>query len=1190
MAAEIVLQKTRASTIASIIADIKDISTMDLAIVEKTRDLLKATWARFDAENERILSSCRETAMDLPYFKTERYEATMRSYLAGISILNQSFTDWRPFEDLFSSLVKDNPDISQVEKMHYLRSSLEGDAGKVISNLKLSADAFEAAWKRLVGRLDNKRLLALAQVKTQLELPPVKPMTSHGLHQIVNIVESSLSAIEALGCPVEQWGPIVLQRASSSLDVRTRKEWEHHLGASTEIPPYQRLLSFISASARALEHIESHKDHEKQISSRTSRAQRPSPTRSYAKVLNLGPQTSQRPDAAVLSRLLPSVRQSQSEGQGGGRNGSEAVLQLPRKAQCSAVPKHEEVQHLWGAAPHAYPPRTPRHLNQATGISGAVEVVESNLKHYDVIPEAAFIIQHALIVRCPVSSAISSEVPAKKSSPQQSSPHHKSSPPSSSHRSPSRSSSNTKATSHQGVGRTSQYPRSHLKSILKSSISSLSKSSLSSSSKSSQKVNRVRFSSPISDCDRSSHSSLSSCSRALVLLATCKAFAISNKGVPTLIRLLIDPGSEITLVSSKLVAKLNLKRHPGSIPIQGVGTTSPGATQGQESLILQSTYSSSQVNLKALILPKITSQVPSSAISEPNWPHLRPLRLAEPDFLTPNHIDILIGADNLRWVMKSSRLIMAGDSEPIAFHTRFGWAVLDATSSPHQSNSPISCYVISNKSLNETLTKFWVQEEDSSCPTPSLSLAESECEKHFVDTHSRLPTAMDLATAEETPSFLKATWEKFDAGNETIHQSSRETAIEHPYFKEGRNLRQGHKSKYNLGHLYPTSTCQNSQGPSLTIEDLFSSMVKNNPDISQVEKMHYLHSILEGEAAKVFTNLKLSADPFKIAWKRLAARAAVISTASTEAADISTASQAADILTATSHAEDISRAIAALYPGPLQQLLLLQVAALSCLLPPVQQHQPEGQSGGCSGSKTVLQFHREAQCSTVPEHEEVQHLWRAASYAHPSRAPHQLNQAKGISGAVKVVESQRCHLRSCHHHPERPHCQMLLLISHLVGSLLKKGHLTNSHLILDNPPHPLPHHLEPLLPTKSHLHRRLLAKNHLHRRLLITSHLHLRHLIIHPLVPLLTPKPPHIEMYGWAVLGATFSPHQSNFPISFHAISNESLNDTLTKFWVQEEVSACSTSSLTRRVHQIHRRVLLKMARNLWTLISTSLC
>ncbi|KAI4476608.1 hypothetical protein M0802_014850 [Mischocyttarus mexicanus] len=151
--------------------------------------------------------------------------------------------------------------------LRYLRSSLEREAAKVITNLKLSAESFEIAWKRLVVRFDNKRLLVSAQVERLLDLPTVKPRTSHGLHRIGNIVESSLSAIEALGCSVEHWGPIVLQRASSALDARTREDWEHHLGASTEIPPYQRLLSFISAAARALDHIEGHKTHEEQQTS-----------------------------------------------------------------------------------------------------------------------------------------------------------------------------------------------------------------------------------------------------------------------------------------------------------------------------------------------------------------------------------------------------------------------------------------------------------------------------------------------------------------------------------------------------------------------------------------------------------------------------------------------------------------------------------------------------------------------------------------------------------------------------------------------------------------------------------------------------------------------------------------------------------------------------------------------------------
>ncbi|KAI4476777.1 hypothetical protein M0802_014823 [Mischocyttarus mexicanus] len=163
-----------------------------------------------------------------------------------------------------------------------------------ISSMDLAtAEDTHSFLKSTWAKFDNKQLLVLAQVERLLDLPSVKTRTSQALHRIVNIVESSFSAIEALGCPVEHWGPIVLQRASSALDAKTREDWEHYLGASSELPPYQRLLTFISTAARALEHIEGHKDHK--MSSRTSHGQKASPSRSFAKVLNLGPQTSQHP-------------------------------------------------------------------------------------------------------------------------------------------------------------------------------------------------------------------------------------------------------------------------------------------------------------------------------------------------------------------------------------------------------------------------------------------------------------------------------------------------------------------------------------------------------------------------------------------------------------------------------------------------------------------------------------------------------------------------------------------------------------------------------------------------------------------------------------------------------------------------------------------------------------------------------
>ena len=52
------------------------------------------------------------------------------------------------------------------------------------------------------------------------------------------------------------------------------------------------------------------------------------------------------------------------------------------------------------------------------------------------------------------------------------------------------------------------------------------------------------------------------------------------------------------------------------------------------------------MKLEALVLPKITSDVPScNVVFDGKWKHLADLELADPDFGTPGSVDMLLGAD-----------------------------------------------------------------------------------------------------------------------------------------------------------------------------------------------------------------------------------------------------------------------------------------------------------------------------------------------------------------------------------------------------------------------------------------------------------------------------------------------------------------------------------------------------------------
>ena len=51
-----------------------------------------------------------------------------------------NYERWIPFRDLFESLIVSNNAFPNVQKLHYLRSALTGEAAKVISSLEITND------------------------------------------------------------------------------------------------------------------------------------------------------------------------------------------------------------------------------------------------------------------------------------------------------------------------------------------------------------------------------------------------------------------------------------------------------------------------------------------------------------------------------------------------------------------------------------------------------------------------------------------------------------------------------------------------------------------------------------------------------------------------------------------------------------------------------------------------------------------------------------------------------------------------------------------------------------------------------------------------------------------------------------------------------------------------------------------
>lgn len=223
----------------------------------------------------------------------------------------------------------------------------------------------------------------------------------------------------------------------------------------------------------------------------------------------------------------------------------------------------------------------------------------------------------------------------------------------------------------------------------------------------------------------------------VVLLATAQVRVVNQSGDLCPARILLDQGSEVSLITERLAQQLRITRTSSQIRLIGIGTQCTEKARGMIRLILQPHFNSStEIPVTAHILPKLTSILPAEPISHPSWPYLQNLQLADPHFAQPGSIDMILGADTYGLILEGSVVKRPPDS-PIAQSTKLGWIVSGPTNVASTNQTPYNCHCAIEPNLSELLEKFWQQEEIPSSNKQSLSTLDQSCEDHFVRTHSR---------------------------------------------------------------------------------------------------------------------------------------------------------------------------------------------------------------------------------------------------------------------------------------------------------------------------------------------------------------------------------------------------------------------------------------------------------------------
>ena len=162
------------------------------------------------------------------------------------------YHEWLSFHDLFRTTIHENDNISDAQKLQYLKGCLKGSAAAVITNLSITNTNFEVAWDLLVKRYENKHIISQAHLKRIFDCPVLNSPSISGIRDLIDTIRQSVQALEALGLPTNQWDTIVLYLLTSKLDNETRREWELSFHTD-EFPKLLDCYQFMEKRCQALE-------------------------------------------------------------------------------------------------------------------------------------------------------------------------------------------------------------------------------------------------------------------------------------------------------------------------------------------------------------------------------------------------------------------------------------------------------------------------------------------------------------------------------------------------------------------------------------------------------------------------------------------------------------------------------------------------------------------------------------------------------------------------------------------------------------------------------------------------------------------------------------------------------------------------------------------------------------------------
>lgn len=175
----------------------------------------------------------------------------------SIPVFFGNILEFKSYHEIFTALVHNNPNLTDIERFLHLKTSLKGSASDLISNIQPTGENYHIAFNLLVERFSNPKLIIQNHIKEIFELKPVTKDNSKELRKLYDDLSKHIRALENLSISVNECAVFISHILMTKFDSKTKTEFSKFKPRS--VLTLKEINDFLEKQCQLLEEIDSNK-------------------------------------------------------------------------------------------------------------------------------------------------------------------------------------------------------------------------------------------------------------------------------------------------------------------------------------------------------------------------------------------------------------------------------------------------------------------------------------------------------------------------------------------------------------------------------------------------------------------------------------------------------------------------------------------------------------------------------------------------------------------------------------------------------------------------------------------------------------------------------------------------------------------------------------------------------------------